>query len=282
MKSTNQLEIFNSVFSKFNSKREALKHICSSDVSCLMEKLTTQSLVVKSIWKFVNGRFTNEWSNIISHLPRNIFSFTICYLNNTLANGTNAIKWGINNCSTCTFCDQQQNLGHVIVECKTALLESRYNWCHGSILLNIYKTIKSQVLQAFVDIEGYPNPSIITGDEQQPDCFTIVKSDTLLLLKLTDGFETNIKNFDRKAKRYQQLLAELSNKYKVFYVNLSLVAIGIIGKDSLIMTAMEKFGLSKEILNFIVNRTMNVRIRTTYYIFCICNKEWENPELLNW
>ena len=42
--------------------------------------------------------------------------------------------------------------------------------------------------------------------------FTIVKSDTLLLLKLTDGFETNIKNFDCKAKRYQQLLAELSNK----------------------------------------------------------------------
>ena len=83
--------------------------------------------------------------------------------------------------------------------------------------------------------------------------FTIVKSDTLLLLKLTDGFETNIKNFDRKAKHYQQLLAELSNKYKVFYVNLSLGAIGIIGKDSLIMTAMGKCGLSKEILNFIVN-----------------------------
>ena len=43
-------------------------------------------------------------------------------------------------------------------------------------LLNIYKTIKSQGLQAFVDIEGYPNPSIITGDEQRPD-FAIVKDD---------------------------------------------------------------------------------------------------------
>ena len=33
-----------------------------------------------------------------------------------------------------------------------------------------------------------------------------------LLLELTVGFETNIqKNFDRKAKHYQQLLAELSN-----------------------------------------------------------------------
>ena len=123
--------------------------------------------------------------------------------------------------------------------------DSRYNWRHDSILLNIYKTTKSQGLQAFVDIEGYPNPSVITEDEQRPD-FAIVKDDNLLLLELTVGFETNIKkNFDRKAKRYQQLLAKLSNKYKVYYVNLSLGAIGIIGKDSLITTAMGNFDLSK-------------------------------------
>ena len=137
-------------------------------------------------------------------------------------------------------------------------------------------------MQAFVNIEGYPNPSIITGDEQRPD-FAFVEDDNLLLLELTVGFETNIKkNFDRKAKRYQQLLAKLSNKYKVYYVNLSLGAIGMIGKDSLIMTALGNFDLSKETLNFIVNRTVNVCIRTTYYIFCMRNKEWENPELLNW
>ena len=138
-------------------------------------------------------------------------------------------------------------------------------------------------MQAFVDIEGNPNPSIIiTGDEQRPN-FALVKSDNLLLLGLTVVFETNIKeNFDRKVKRYQQLLAKLSNKYKVYYVNLNLGAIGIIRKDSLIMTAMGNFDLSKETLNFIVNRTINVCIRTTYYIFCMRNKEWENPELLNW
>ena len=137
-------------------------------------------------------------------------------------------------------------------------------------------------MQAFVDIEGYPNPSIITGDEQRPD-FVIVNDDNLLLLELTVGLETKIKkNFDRKAKRYQQLLAKLSNKYKVYYVNLSLGAIGMIGKDSLIMTALGNFDLSKETLNFIVNRTVNVCIRTTYYIFCMRNKERENPELVNW
>ena len=82
------------------------------------------------------------------------------------------------------------------------------------------------MLQAFLDIEGYPNPSIITDDEQRPD-FVIVKADNLLLLELAVSFEVNIKkNFDRKTKRYQQLLAKLSNKYKGNYLNLSLSAIG--------------------------------------------------------
>ena len=98
---------------------------------------------------------------------------------------------GITNSFTYAFCDQQQTLGHAIGGCKTALLESRYNWRHDSVLLNIYKTIKLQVLQAFVDI-GYPNPSIITGNEQRPD-FAIVKSDNLLLLGLTVSFETKLR-----------------------------------------------------------------------------------------
>ena len=110
---------------------------------------------------------------------QNIFSFTICYLNNTLANGTNAIKWGITNSSTSISCDQQQTLGHIIGGCKTTLLVSRNNWHHDSVLLNIYRTNKSHGLQIFLDIEGYPNPSIITGNEQQP-YFAIVKSDNLL------------------------------------------------------------------------------------------------------
>ena len=58
--------------------------------------------------------------------------------------------------------------------------------------------------------------------------------------------------------------------------------IGTIRKDSLIMTAMKNFDLSKETLNFVANRTINVCIRTIYCILCRQNKEWENPELLNW
>ena len=129
MKSTNQLKILISNF-QFSSNLEVLKRIPSSDVSCIMENLTTQSLVVKSMWEFVDGRFINQWSSVINHLPRNILSFTIRLINNTLANGTNVVKWDRTNSSTCTFCDQQQTLRHVIGGCETAFLESRYNCCH--------------------------------------------------------------------------------------------------------------------------------------------------------
>ena len=56
-KSTKNINI---QYDHFNSICEALKHICSSDVSCIMEKLTTQSIVVKSIWEFVDGRSINQ------------------------------------------------------------------------------------------------------------------------------------------------------------------------------------------------------------------------------
>ena len=55
---------------------------------------------------------------------------------------------------------------------------------------------------------------------------------------------------------------------------------GKIGKNSLIMTAMGNFELSKETLSFIVSRTINVCITTTCYIFCMCNKEWKKTRTL--
>ena len=45
-KSTTNINI---QFDQFNSTRKALKHIHSSDVSCIMEKLNTQSQVLKPV-----------------------------------------------------------------------------------------------------------------------------------------------------------------------------------------------------------------------------------------
>ena len=269
-------------YDQFNNTREALKEIRLIDERHLLNNLTTQSLVIKSIWNYADSNFICKWSNVVNHLPKNIYSFVVRYLNNTLANATNAVKWGIANDSTCRFCDRQQTLGHVIGGCQHALDELRYNWRHNSILLHIYKTVTSQGLQAYVDIDGYPNPSIITGEAQRPD-FILVKDDKLLVLELTAGFETNIEsNFNRKNRRYERLLSDLSRRYRVFYINMSLGAIGVFGKNSLFVSKMKTFDLNDETINFVIKRSINVCIRSSYYIFCMRNKEWSNPELLHW
>ena len=123
--------------------------------------------MTKSIWKHVDSNFINQWSNVISHLPWNIDSFTKCYLNNTLADGINVIiKWVIANNSACKFCDEQQTLGPIIGGCRTPL-ELRYYWRHKFILLHINKTIKyQQGLEVLVDIASYPNQSVITTEDQ--------------------------------------------------------------------------------------------------------------------
>ena len=101
--------------------------------------------------------------------------------------------------------------------------------------MNIYKAIKSQQsLEVLVDIEGYPNLLVMTVEGQRPD-FAIVKGNNMLLLELDVQFETNIvKKINRKVKRCEHLLVELSRRCKVYYVNLSLEAFGVIGNDSLI------------------------------------------------
>ena len=141
------------------------------------------------------------------------------------------------------FYDQQQTLGHVIGGCETALLDSRYNWWHDSILLSIYKTIKSQGLQVFVHRDGYTNPSIITGDKQRED-FAMQKVIIIVI-------RTHCRFWNKHSGNFWLENETLSTascwaiKYKVNYVNLCLGSIGIIGNDSLIMTAMKNFDLSK-------------------------------------
>ena len=68
------------------------------------------------------------------------------------------------------------------------LLELRYNWRHGSILLDIYNIIKSQQgFEVFGDIEVYLNSPMITGGNQWPD-FDIGEGDMMLLLELPVRF----------------------------------------------------------------------------------------------
>ena len=265
--------------------RDAIKEIRKKTETEIKEELSTQSLVVKSIWNQGCGHYCADWGKVLDSLPRNLYSFTIRYLSNSLANGTNAVKWGISNTTKCLFCNENQTLQHVVSSCKASLDEKRWNWRHDSILLNISRfMMKIPGVTVYCDIESsdFHTPSVITGNEKRPD-IVIMKEKLCMILELTVGFETNMqKNTERKELHYKDLISRLRRTYQVRFVNLSMGAIGVIGKESNLRKIFMEMGLNKKETVYITRRIINVCIRSTYYLFCQRNKIWENPSLLAW
>ena len=186
-------------YDQFNSTREVIKNIRAGKEQRIGNELTTQALVVKSIWKHSDKASSVLGSKVITQLPKNIYNFCIRYVNNTLANSTNLHKWGKAPSPLCSACSKPQTLGHVVAGCSVHLNEKRYNYRHDSVLLNIIKSIKnSEVRRIYADLEGYISPSIISGEDKRPDII-IVERDNVYIFELTIGFETNIStNSERK------------------------------------------------------------------------------------
>ena len=268
------------------STRDAIKKIRSTTEKVVKEDLATQSLVIKSIWEQSCTKYNSSWCKVLDALPRNLYSYVVRYLSNCLANGTNAVKWGITNSAKCLFCDENQTLQHVVSTCKSSLHDGRWNWRHDSILINIARMIsKIQDVNVYCDVTDseFQTPSVITGDEERPD-IVFVNARKCYILELTVGFETNIqKNSERKKKKYADLVKRLEKDYDVTYFDLSMGAIGTIGTESEeIRDMFEELGLEKGDCDYLIRKIINVCIRSTYYIFCQRNKQWESPGLLTW
>ena len=129
--------------------------------------------------------------------------------------------------------------------CKTALDEKWHNCRHVSILAvlsNFIKTAKN--IKIHCDIEGYRNPSVITGAENRSDIIVIQNESTIFVIELTVGFETNIDlKMKRKASKYMDMLKSLESKFeKVNFINLSMGALGIVGVRSHVTNMLKALG----------------------------------------
>ena len=113
-------------YDQFKSTKEVINQYRKSKEERLTNVLTTQSLVIKSIWEHGMKSAAVVWSKSITKLPKNIYNFSIRYNNNTLENATNMHKWGKTASPLCLHCNKNQTLGHVIGGCKIALREKRY------------------------------------------------------------------------------------------------------------------------------------------------------------
>ncbi|CAB4026283.1 Hypothetical predicted protein, partial [Paramuricea clavata] len=178
-----------------------------------------------------------------SKLPKNIFNFTIRYINNTLPTRKYLLKWGISPTSECSFCLNPESLLHVVAGCKTYLNEGRFTWRHDSMLNFIASILKSvNHCNLYADLPGYISPSVITGDELRPDLLITLENKCIYILELTVGFESNLlTNATRKRQKYQDLINEqLQNCEKVKFVNLSISLLRVFSNPSLDFTEMLK------------------------------------------
>ena len=165
---------------------------------------------MSSILKLSNLTVRSLWSTVQQNMPRNIFNFMIKYLNNTLPTKKNLHKWSLSDSPSCSFCLSPETLQHVVSSCNSYLADGRYTWRRNSVLLFLTRSFSSlQNCSLYADLQFFSSPSLITGDSLRPDLALIFPDNTLYLLELTVGFETNIeKNSSRKATKYKPLLRD--------------------------------------------------------------------------
>ena len=172
---------------------------------------------------------------------------------------------------------------HVVAGCQSYL--ERFTWRHDSVLNFLAQTLQSiHTCKLYADLSGFKSPSIITGDIYRPDLLVITPDESLYVVELTVGFETNLRNnVDRKHAKYKDLLEDLKKHFtSVKFINISVSSLGVLEKEcSTFLKMLDTLGLGKKDQQFCTRKMMSIAIRTTYYIFCCRNKEWTNPKLLS-
>jgi len=160
-------------YDNYSSTKDVLRKFQTHHEDKLKDDLRYQGSFHRNISKFSLSQLNPIWSISQSKLPKNIFNFTIRYINNTLPTRNNLSKWGISSNSDCSFC--LQPLLHVVAGCQKYL--DRFTWRHDSILNFHTKTLSVlDECKLFVDLPGYESPSFVTGDEYRPDLLLLTSA----------------------------------------------------------------------------------------------------------
>ena len=194
-------------------------------------------------------------------------------------------RWGLSQSPDCSFCRNPESLLHVVAGCQQYL--DRFTCRHDSILNFIAKSLKPVInvhSSLYADVNGFLNPSIITGENYRQDLLFLIQSNCLNVLELTVGFESNLNNNAvRKKEKYVNLINKMSRNYRcVRFVNLSMSSLGVFSDEcSTFLDMMNDIGIDKKQQRYIIKKAINIAIRATYYVFCCRNRNWDSPDLCN-
>ena len=273
-------------YDSYKNTKDVLTTIRKQHEEKLQQNMISQGSFFSNIIKHSTLSFNSIWSSVQSKLPKNIFNFTIRYINNTLPTRKNLLKWGISATSECSFCLESESLLYVVAGCKTYLNQGRFTWRHDSVLNFIASTLKSvDHSNLYADLPGYISPSVLTGDELRPDLLITLENKCIYVLELTIGFESNLlTNVTRKQQKYQDLINEQHKNYeKVKFINLSISSLGVFSHSSLdFIEMLNDLKFDEQCRKYSVRKIINMCIRSSYYIFCKRNQEWNNPQLMSY
>ena len=255
------------------------KDFRSNQEDKLQHQLTSQGFFFTNVIKHSLSSVNSIWSSAQSHLPKNIYNFTIRYINISLPTRTNMTRWGLSQSPDCSFCLNPKSLLHIVAGCQHYL--DRFTWRHDSILnfiVNSLQPVINDRSSLYADVNGFPSPSIITGENYRPDLLFLIQSKCLYILELTVGFESNLKNNAvRKKEKYMNVVKDMRSNYRcVKFVNLSMSSLGVLSNEcSTFLEMMNDIGIDKTQQHYIIKKMISLAIRATYFIFCRRNKTWD-------
>ncbi len=149
-----------------------------------------------------------------------------------------------------------------IIPPSTKFIQCQTTIRHDSVLnfiANILQPMNFNNL--YVDLPGFLNPSIVTGDKYRPDLLLTTKDNCLYILELTVGYETNLRNnIKRKQEKYTDVIKEQKKHFKsVEFINAFL-------------KMLNRLDVSETQTKYYIKKIINICIRSTYYIFCCATK----------
>ena len=97
-------------YDSYNGTKYALKIVRQEHTSKLKVQLPCQGIIIYSLLDHSLTTLHSLWSSVQAKLPKNIFNFTVRYLNNSPANRTNLHKWKLSPSPYCSFCLHLESL----------------------------------------------------------------------------------------------------------------------------------------------------------------------------
>ena len=148
---------------RYQNTKQVLSSVQKDKEMRITHELKSQGFIINSILTHASSRTRSLRSIVQQNMPKNIFSFSIKYLVDTLATRNNLNTWAICQSSACSFCLKTEILQNVISSCTTYLEEGRYIWRYYSVLPYLAKTLSSlSMCSLYADLPSLLSPSIIT------------------------------------------------------------------------------------------------------------------------